>query len=60
MERLAKESGLSLGDNENVLTLTVVTEYHLVNVLKAIKLYTLNGRILQCVNYLSIKQLKLQ
>ena len=43
MERLAKESGLSLGDNENVLTLTVVIEYHLVNVLKAIKLYTLNG-----------------
>lgn len=43
MERFTKGSRLSLGGNEDGLTLTVVMDYHLVNILKAIRLYTLNG-----------------
>ena len=60
LERFTKGSRLSLGSNEDVLTLTVVMDYHLVNILKAIRLYTLNGWTLWCVNYISIRQLILQ
>lgn len=56
----AKGSRVSLWDDANALKITLWQWlYNSVNILKAIKLYTLNGWILWYVNDVSIKLLKI-
>lgn len=54
----SNEYRVSLEGDENVLQLMVVSFPMSVNMLTANELYTLNGRMLWYVNFISIKLLK--